>query len=120
MVRLREDESTSALDVVVDSLDDLQFSHGSPISIGVLYRPGALVFARSPKGFRSVTGCTVPFTFEDPQVPRKNQLVSISDGTPLLVMRQGCILLGESSAQYEVMLPEATLVWVWASCVASL
>ena len=120
MVLLSEDESSSALDVVVDSLDDLQFSHESPISIGVLYRPGALVFARSPKGFRSVTGCTVPFTFEDPQVPRKNQLVSISDGTPLLVMRQGCILLGESSAQYEVMLPEATFVWVWASCVDSL
>lgn len=120
MVLLNEDESSSAIDVIVDSLDDLQFSHRDPISITVLHRPGALVFARPPRGLRRVMGCTVPFALEDPQVPRANQLISIPDGTLLVVMRQGFIVLGESSTQYQVMLPDTSLLWVWASCIASL
>ena len=89
------------------------------IVIGMIYRPGALVFAMSAKGLRTVTGCTVPFSFEDPKVPRSCELVSIANGTLLVVVRQGCIVLGESSMQYEVMLPEAAFVWVWASCIRS-
>jgi hypothetical protein len=85
----------------------------------VIHRPGSLVFARSPKGLRAVTGCEVPFTLADPQIPRSHQLVSVADGTPLIVMRQGCILLGESSIQYQVMLPEAAFVWVWAACLVA-
>ena len=83
----------------------------------MLYRPGTLVLAKAVKGLRTVMGCKIPFRLKSPEVPQLHELISIPNDTLLVVVRQGCILLGESSTQYEVMLPDATFLWVWASCL---
>ena len=81
----------------------------------MLYKRGTLVFARSPKGLSTISGCTVPFTLRDPQFPKSCQLILIRNGVVLIVIQHGCVIIDEHSAQYEVMLPDATTAWVWST-----
>jgi len=78
------------------------------------YPPGTLFFARPLPGRRCV-GFVEPFDVNNPQIPKKSGIIYIPSGTLLIALKAGMILLGKSTTQYEVIAPNAEIVWIWSS-----